>query len=218
MMQSQISRHSAANTENLVAALPSVGHGWKTALLAGFPQPRNLIVPAQSSMARAIAPSGPAILVASHLGKEYETFLVRSDRPGVVRLSPGDSVSISPDGSLALVLSADSKTLRMCPLGIGEIRTIPNPDGIGYESLPAWLPDEKRFVVTGRHGTDESRAYTIDATNGSAKAFGAPGVLWNDFVQPPVSPDGKFAVFRDKDGKALRWPVDGGTPASDSGN
>jgi len=182
------------------------------ALLAGFTQPRNLIVPAQSSMARAIAPSGRAILVASHLGKEYETFLVRSDRPGAVRLSAGDGVSISPDGSLALVLSADSKTLRLCPLGIGEIRTIPNPNRIGYESLPAWLPDGKRFVVAGRHGTEESRAYVVDAASGSAKPFSAPRVFWNDFGQPPVSPDGKFAVFRDKDGKALRWPVDGGAP------
>jgi len=137
---------------------------------------------------------------------------VQSDRPGAVRLTVGDGAAFSPDGSSALVLTADAKALLLCPLRIGDTRTIPNPDAISYESVPAWLPDGKRFVLTGRHGTEESRAYVLDATSGAAKALGAPGVYWQYFAAPPVSPDGKFVVLQDKRGAPLRWPVDGGDP------
>jgi Tol biopolymer transport system component len=97
---------------------------------------------------------------------------------------------------------------------MGAPRAIPNPDGIGYLSIPGWMPDGKQFVVAGRKGTEPSRGYLIDVATGSAKAFAAPGVAWSQFTGPPVSPDGRYVVLEDKDGTAKRWPVAGGDAIS----
>ena len=182
------------------------------ALLAGFGEARNVIVSGEASLSRAIAPDGKSLLVSNQLPNEYETYLVRADRPGAVRLSSGDAMGISPDGTRALAVSADSKSLLVSPLGAGQTRPIPNPEGVRCDSFAAWLPDGKRIVFTGRHESGESRAYVCDVATGALKTFGAAGLYWNLFVLPPVSPDGKFVVLRDTSGAFSRWPVDGGAP------
>ncbi len=182
------------------------------ALLFGFTEARPLIVSGESSMARAIAADGRAALVINNLPKDYETYLVRADRPGATRLSAGEGMAISPDGSLALVQPADAKSIIVSPLGMGPTRTIPNPDGISYESIPVWLPDGKRVVVAGRRGSEPSRGFVCDVASGAAKPFGAPGVNWTFFGAPPVSPDGRYVVLQDANGTPTRWPIDGGEP------
>jgi hypothetical protein len=95
---------------------------------------------------------------------------------------------------------------------MGATRTIPNPDGLSYESTPVWLPDGKHIVLTGRHTTEASRAYVLDAATGTTKAFGPPGAIWSLFGPMPVSPDGKFVVLQTIGGAPSRWPVSGGDP------
>jgi hypothetical protein len=183
------------------------------AALAGFSEPRNLVVSGEASLARYVAPDGSAVLISNHLSKEYETYVVRGERPGATRLSTGDGMSISPDGALAMSVSADGKTMSVSPLAMGPTRPIPNPDGVTYEGIPVWLPDNRRVVVTGRRGSDaESHAFVIDTASGVAKPFGAAGIYWDGFNAPPRSPDGKEVVLRDADGAYRRWPVDGGEP------
>ena len=182
------------------------------ALLAGSTEPRPLVVPGESSVVRTLSPDGRSVLVANQIPKEYETFVIRSDRPGAVRLCPGESIALSPDGAWALTSSADYRTFFVSPLGMGPTRRIPNPDGIEYASIGTWMPDGKRFIVAGRKGGGSTRGYVIDATSGAGKAFGAEGVLWPLFTGPPVSPDGKYAVFQDPGGTPKRWPIDGGDP------
>jgi len=180
------------------------------ALLDGSTEARHLIVPGEASMARALSGDGRTVLVASHLSKEYETYVLRSDRPGAVRIATGDGEAISPDGAWGLVVSADAKTLTVTPLVMGDPHIVPIPDGMTCESLPEWLPDGKRIVFVGRRGTEETRGYVCDVATGALKAFGAPGAFWNHFGRCPVSPDGKLVVLEDKNGTPLRWPVDGG--------
>jgi len=182
------------------------------ALLAGFTEPRNLIIPGESSMARALSSDGRSVLVSNQLTKDYETYLVRSDRPGATRLSSGDSAGISPDGNWGLSLSADSKSLFLSPLGAGQTRTIPGPEGMTFEGQPTWLPDGKRLVILARHETEESRAFVYDLASGATRAFGAPGMFWQFWGTPPVSPDGRFVVLQDAQGTPMRWPIEGGDP------
>jgi Tol biopolymer transport system component len=185
-----------------------------TAVLAGFTEARSVIVSGESSLARYVAPDGRAALISSHLSKEYENYLVRTDRPGATRLSAGDGMAISPDGTSAVVLSADAKTLSVSPLGMGTTRVIPNPDGVSHEGIPVWLPDGRHVVDTGRRGSDASRGYVFDVASGAAKPFGPPGLHWDFYNGPPLSPDGKEIVLQDADGKPARWPVDGGEPVA----
>ena len=182
------------------------------ALLAGYVEPRNLVIPGESSIVRTVSPDGRSVLVANQIPKDYETFVIRSDRPGAVRLCSGESGAISPDGDWALTSSADYKTFFVSPLGMGPTRQIPNPEGIEYSSIGSWLPDGKHIVVVAHSRSAPARGYVIDIATGAGKGFGAPGVMWPLFTSPPVSPDGKYVVLQDKEGMPKRWPMEGGEP------
>jgi len=180
------------------------------ALLAGFSEPRMLFVPGDVSLSRSITADGRAVLVANHATRQYETFLVRSDRPGAVLIATGDAMSISPDHSSVLTISPNNDKVFVTPTSMGSTRTIPNPDGIEYQSLASWLPDSKRFVLAGKIGSNPSRGYVCDVETGAGKPFGPPGAQWAIYTGPPISPDGKRAVLQDVDGTFKIWPVDGG--------
>jgi sugar lactone lactonase YvrE len=180
------------------------------ALLRGFEEPRPLVVAGETSLARGISGDGTAVLVSNHAPNEYETFVVRSDRPGAVRLSAGDGVAISPDGASALTTSSDYRTVYVTPLGMGPTREVPNPDGIEYSGLPAWHPDGKRILSVGRKGSEAPRGFVLDLATGAARPFAEAGVTWQPYIQPPVSPDGRYAVLHDAAGTPKRWPIEGG--------
>ena len=180
------------------------------ALMAGSTAPRSLVVPGEASVVRAISPDGRAVLVANQIPKEYETFLIRSDRPGATRLGVGEGNAISLDGQWALLNAADYRSLFIVPLGVGPTRTLPNPDGIAYESIVTWLGDGKRVVVVGRHASEASRAYVVDIATGAGKPFGPSGAMWPYFSGPPVSPDDRLAIVQDGSGTPKLCPLDGG--------
>ena len=182
------------------------------ALLEGFSEPRSLVVSGESSLARYVSPDGKALLISNHIPKAYEAYYVRADRAGATRLSTGDPMAISPDGSSVVSGSADGKTMSITPVGMGATRAVPNPDGMSYEGIPVWLPDGKRIVITGRRGSEPSRGFVIDVASGAAKSFGPPGMHWDGFNVPPLSPDGKHVVLQDANGAYMQWTVDGGEP------
>jgi Tol biopolymer transport system component len=182
------------------------------ALLSGWSQPRALIVPAEASLSRSISDDGRVAAVASHATKEYEGFAVRADRAGALRLSAGDVLQLSPDGTKAIVASADARVLSVSPVGMGATRAIPNPDGLRYEGLPAWLRDGRRIVTVARRGDEPTGAFVIDTTTGASRRFGTPGIQSEYFGCPPVSTDGRFVVLQDANGMPMRWPVEGGEP------
>ena len=181
------------------------------ALLAGDREPRALVVPGETSLARTISRDGRTVLVANQLPKTYETYMIRSDRPGATAIGQGESLAISPDGQSALLSSTDYSSFSVAPLGMGSAHTVPNPDGIAYLSIPSWLPDGRRFVVTARKGPD-ARAYVRDVTTGAGEPFGPVGLHWNLFYGPPVSPDGKFVVLMTAGEPFMRCPLNGGDP------
>jgi WD40 repeat protein len=83
---------------------------------------------------------------------------------------------------------------------------------MNYDGIPVWLPDGKSIAFTARRGSDPSRGFVVDVASGAARPFGAPGVHWDGFNGPPLSPDGKQVVLQDMNGTYLRWPVNGGEP------
>ena len=180
------------------------------ALLAGDSEPRPLVIPGETSIVRALATDGRSVLVANQIPKEYETYVLHADRPGAVRLGAGESLALSRDRAWALLSSADYTSFSVAPLGIGPTRTIPNPDRVSYQSIAAWLPDGRAFVVAGRQGTEPSRGFICDVATGGCKPFGDPGLEWNVFTAPPVSPDGRQVILRDGTGTPRQWPVAGG--------
>jgi hypothetical protein len=182
--------------------------------MAGFADPRPLLVAGESSLARTISRDGRAALVANQIPKEYETFLVRSDGSSSARLGPGDGMAIAPDGRSALLSSADYKTFFVVPLGVGATRQVPNPDHIDYEGIPAWLPGGKHLVVAARKNNEPARGFVIDVASGAGTPFGAPGLGWAIYNPPPVSPDGKAVVLQDPSGTLMRWPIAGGDPVA----
>jgi hypothetical protein len=180
------------------------------AFLAGFAEPRAIVVPGEASHARSLTRGGTSILVVNHRPKDYETYLVRSDRPGAVRLCAGEAMHISPDGSRVLVVSADARTLSVAPIGAGESRPVPLPEGSALDGFPAWLPDGKRAAVILRRGVEPTRAFVCDVASGTFTPFALPGTSWGQFNVPPVSPDGRFIVLHDPQETLRRWPLDGG--------
>jgi dipeptidyl aminopeptidase/acylaminoacyl peptidase len=182
------------------------------ALLAGDKEPRELIIPGETSIVRAMTADGKSLLIANQIPKDYETYLIRSDRPGAVRLSVGESMAISPDGAWALTASASYDVFSITPTAMGPTRTLPNPDGIRYLSIASWLPDSKRFICTGRKGTEPERAYVVDATTGGATPFPSTGQTWPIFGGPPVTQDGREVVYQDSGGMPRRWKMAGGDP------
>jgi hypothetical protein len=180
------------------------------ALLAGFSEPRMLFIPGDATLTRGITADGHAVLVVNHATHQYETFLVRSDRPGAVLIASGDAMAISPDHAWVLTNSPNLDKLFVTPTSMGPTRTLPNPDRIEYQSLASWLPDSKRFLLTGKIGASPSRAFVCDLESGAGKPFGPPGVQWPIYTGPPVSPDGQKVVLQDVDGTFKMWPVAGG--------
>ncbi len=184
------------------------------ALLAGFTEPREIVVPGEASQARDVSHDGRTVLVSDQRAQGYVAYAVRADRPGAVRLGTGDAFSLSPDGASAIVVAADLKSLYVSPLGTGDMRPVPNPDGILPESIIGWMPDGKRLICAGRRGSEDTRGYTLDAVTGTARAFGDPGTTWHYFTALPLSPDGRYVVLQDKDLVLRRYPVDGGPPVA----
>jgi eukaryotic-like serine/threonine-protein kinase len=182
------------------------------ALLAGSSEPRDVIIPGEASMSRWVAPDGRSVLVSEQGGTEYETFLVRADRPGAIHLGPGDGADLSPDGQWALSASADATRLYVSPVGAGQPRTIPNPQHLFYDSEPKWLPDGKRIITIAHTADSPTKGFVQDATDGTAKAF-TPGGVGAGFTGAIiVSPDGRTALLIDPQGALVMWPIGGGEP------
>jgi hypothetical protein len=188
-----------------------------TALLAGDKEPRALVVPGESSIVRAMTPDGRMVVVTNQIPKGYEHYVIRADRPGAVRLGDAENMSVSRDGAWSLAANPGFNTFFVTPTGMGKTREVPNPEGITYLSIPAWLPDARGFVLTGRKGSEPPRAFVVDATTGAGAPFGPPELAWGFFMAPPVSADGREVVLQDEHGTPERVQIPGGKTTAISG-
>jgi len=108
---------------------------------------------------------------------------------------PGNPVTgarISPDGKF--LAYADQAGIRLQLIDTGETRTIPRPQGLGYEiagwAPAAWFPDGTRLVAQGDSQTGEhSGIWVISIMGGAPRQIHDGGSAWS------VSPDGSLIAF-----------------------
>ena len=99
--------------------------------------------------------------------------------------------------------------LDLLPCGPGTARTIPTE---GLETQNAhWFPDGSTICVVGAESGRGTRLYKVDSVTGKYEAFTDEGI---DYMDVPVSPDGKFVATRGPDRKMTLFPVDGGAPVT----
>jgi Tol biopolymer transport system component len=141
-------------------------------------------------------------------GPNYAAYVRPMNGGPAVRISDGYGVSLSPDGTSALViLPGATPRLAIVPLGAGTTRLVERGDIDDYE-FASWLPDGKAFVFTGRTAKSPMRIYRQSASGGPPAPIGPPDVR----LQQPsrsASPDGKWLAVSGVDGSLVIMPSDG---------
>ncbi len=141
-------------------------------------------------------------------GPNYSAYVRPTNGGPAVRLGDGYGVSLSPDGTSALVvLPGATPRLAIVPLGAGTTRIVERGDIDDYE-FASWLPDGKSFVFTGRTAKSPMRIYRQSASGGPPAPIGPADVR---LQQPsrPASPDGKRLAVAGLDGSVVIMSSDG---------
>lgn len=145
-------------------------------------------------------------------GPGYSVYVRRGDGSEPVRLGPGASFALSPDGKLALAIVYSSPDqLWILPIGPGSPRLLPN-FGIQHYYTAGWLPDEKRVLFAGEERGHRPRCYMQDIEGGKARPVTPEGTEERVVFGMPISPDGKYLVAVDPDERSWIYPLDGGNP------
>ncbi len=130
----------------------------------------------------------------------------RMGGPPPTRLGSGAPTGVSPDWSMALVLSGVGNTaeLALVPIGAGETATLPRGP-IRQVFWGLWHPDGRRVFTLGADAVGKIRVYVLDATGGLPRPV--PGL--DQLGQ--ITPDGRYIAVRSiaKQPFAL-LPVEGG--------
>lgn len=100
--------------------------------------------------------------------------------------------------------------LMLLPTGVGQARQFTH-DRIHHQGA-AWTPDGKQIVFVGNEPGHGLRYYVQNLDGGSPRAVTPENVGFNPFDPVTISPDGRFMVVNNLDGRIGLQPLDGGTP------
>ena len=143
-------------------------------------------------------------------GAEYAAYVRGMDGSLPVRLGKGLAIALSPDGTLAMVVSL---TLPMqavlLPTGAGTPRPLPRGP-IEQIQAASFLPDGRRIVLCASEPGKGSRLYLQDIQSGEPRPLGELGSVYALNSTIPTTPDGSFVVISDKDGRLGLHPIAGG--------
>ena len=163
------------------------------------------------SLAAGLTPDGKTLLfaeVGEAGGATYGIYIRGTDASPAIRLGDGNPQALSPDGKWVLALThTPPLQMFLLPTKAGEPRTITN-DSIDHIAA-SWTPDGKQLIFTGREPGRGVRLYIQDLEGGKPKPISPEG---GGTTNVHVSPDGKFVMGVDADGKRLFFPVNGGEP------
>ncbi|HET7452866.1 MAG TPA: hypothetical protein VFL12_09005, partial [Thermoanaerobaculia bacterium] len=140
-------------------------------------------------------------------GNNYTTYLRPTDGSPAARVGEGGGLALSPDGErVAAVVYTPSPRIVLYPTGAGEARSIPVDLQVECGN---WLSSDSLVLVAAAGGS--RRAYRLDVARGKLAPLTPEGVdAFNPYL--PVTPDGRAVVLRGPDGRAVLYPVSGGTP------
>ncbi len=180
-----------------------------SALLPGAPKERNFSW-LDWSLPRDLTPDGQILLFdesGAGGGPGYSVYVRKADGSPAVRLGPGVSYGLSPDGRLALSTVGPSTASRLVlyPIGVGEPKTLPS-SGLRIEAA-SWLPDGRRIVFSGAEPDRGSRLWVQGMDDAKPKAFSPEG-----YRMFGASPDGKSVAVIGPDRRYYLYPIDGGEP------
>jgi Tol biopolymer transport system component len=158
-----------------------------------------------------ISPDGRLLLMSEFGeagGSRYSAYVRSMDGAPAVRLGDGYGVSLSPDGSAALVIVPGSPPrLQIVPLGAGETRVLDRGEITDYE-FAAWLPDGKTIVFNGRTPRSSMRVYRQEIAGGPPAPLGPADVRLAQ-ASRPASRDGKRLAVMSDAGRIVTMNADG---------
>jgi Tol biopolymer transport system component len=141
-------------------------------------------------------------------GPTYTVYIRKTDGSPAIRLGPGASIALSPDGKWALAVDLKTRQYTIYPTGAGEQKQISH-DNILREGA-RYTPDGKSIVFVGFEAGKAPRTWIMSADGGAARAITPEGVFGAG-----VTPDGQSVAVRDGDGKYFLYPLHGsGQPTS----
>jgi len=141
-------------------------------------------------------------------GKNFTTFMRKTDGSPPVQLGETNGGHVSPDGKWVMVSTAHSPAqISLLPVGVGEPRQVTR-DSIDHMDA-AWLPDRRHIVFWGAEPSHSPRLYVQDLDGSAPKAISPEGYSSSG---APVSPDGRYFVAVCPDRKACLFPLAGGEP------
>jgi serine/threonine protein kinase/Tol biopolymer transport system component len=147
-------------------------------------------------------------------GQGGSVYVRKADGSPAMRLGPGLSFGISPDGRLVLALAGESTARRVVlyPIGPGEAKTFP-PSGVRIEQA-TWLPEGRRFLFSGNEPDHGSRLWVQGLDDAKPKAISPEGYR---MYSRSITPDGKYVASVGPDRRHYLYPIDGGEPTPING-
>ena len=128
-------------------------------------------------------------------------------------LGHGNAIALSPDGKLALTVSAFApQKWSVVPTGAGDAHSLPMEGLTNYERRGGWLPDSRRFVVVGAAAGQKMRTWLTDVAGAKPRPITPEGITGS-----LLSPDGRLLAASGPDGRLSLYPVEGGEPAAVQG-
>jgi serine/threonine protein kinase len=149
-------------------------------------------------------------------GVSIFAYMRKTDGSPAVRLGNCSGPTFSSDQKWVLCVNVNGDGLQVLPTGVGETKTLEAGQILRY-TTQGWLPHGTGVYFAGNDG-HSWRVYTQDLNGGRPRAV-TPEIL----VTPQkldanlVSPDGRFVLARDLDGKAHLYPLAGGDPRAIQG-
>jgi eukaryotic-like serine/threonine-protein kinase len=136
-------------------------------------------------------------------------YMRKSDGSPAVRLGDCGRPAFSPDQRRILCESENGDHLEVIATGAAGSKSI-TPYAITQHGVFGWLPNGKEILFEG-YDDHSWRIYFQDLDGGKPRPV-TPEILPHPQWANSVSPDGKWIVGQDLEGKAWLYPAAGGSP------
>ena len=165
----------------------------------------------------AISRDGKTVLINAFVtgsSSSYDLYIQQTDGSPPVKVGVGAALGFSFDGKYVAALDpANVEHLNIIPTGVGQSRTVNAPPGLHYLGA-TWMADGKHMLITAAAQGRAPATYIQDLETGAARQITNEGtyVVLRANVPMAVSPDGKYCVVADPEGKKWIQPLDGSAP------